>query len=226
MIDSTLGPAGATRATLEKLRSPSPRTQRIVRSAANGVGAFGAALFAKAGLQYFLATRSFNGAAFFAEQLWVVGAYVIRRPAATISARTGDWLLATGGTFGGVLLRPTGVHAKLAVTVGLDLQLAGLILGIASFVALGRSFGFAAADRGLQRRGPYRVVRHPIYASYFLLISGYVLQSFSWHNVLVMVSVLGCDLGRAQAEERLLRSCAPYDDYAAEVRWRLLPHVW
>lgn len=197
-----------------------------MRVAANGVGAVGAAFFARAGFERFLATHSLLGAVFFAEQLWVVGAYLIRRPAATLSARTGDWLLATGGTFGGVLLRPSGVHDHSAVIVGLDLQLAGLVLCISSFVALGRSFGFAAADRGLQRRGPYRVVRHPLYASYILLLSGYVLQCFTWRNVVVAVGVVGCDLGRARAEERLLRSCTGYDDYAADVRWRLVPFVW
>lgn len=40
-------------------------------------------------------------------------------------------------------------------------------------------FGFVAADRGLKTRGPYAVVRHPMYASYLLLQSGYVLRSLS-----------------------------------------------
>ena len=56
------------------------------------------------------ATHSLIGAVFLAEELWVVVAYLIRRPARVVSQRPVDWLLAFGGTFGGVLLRPTGAH--------------------------------------------------------------------------------------------------------------------
>ena len=85
------------------------------------------------------------------------------------------------------------------VVTGLGFQLVGLAICVASFFALGRSFGFAPADRGLRRRGPYSVVRHPIYASYFLLQLGYVLQSISVRNVLVMVFVCSCNVGRVLA---------------------------
>ena len=204
----------------------SERTRRLTRLLANLVGAGGATFFAWAGLQHYQRTHSFVGAAFFAEQLWIVVAYLVRRPAATVSPRAGDWLLAFGGTFGGVLLRPSGAHSHAGVVAGLDVQLLGLVICVVSFAALGRSFGFAAANRGLKQRGPYAIVRHPIYASYFLLLLGYVLQSFSWRNVVVMVFVCSCDVGRAFAEERFLTTSAHYAQYRYRVRWRLLPGVW
>lgn len=139
-------------------------TSRLLRIAANLVGAFGAVLFARAGLQHYLRTHSLIGAVFLAEQLWIVVAFLVRRPARAVSRRSGDWLLAFGGTFGGVLFRPEGAHPPWGVVAGLGLQTAGLALCVTSFFALGRSFGFAPADRGLKRRGPYAVVRHPIYA--------------------------------------------------------------
>jgi protein-S-isoprenylcysteine O-methyltransferase Ste14 len=156
----------------------------------------------------------------------VVVAYLVRRPASAVTARAGDWLLAFGGTFGGVLFRPSGVHPQWGVTAGLDLQVLGLGIWVLSFLYLGRSFGFAAADRGLKRRGPYSVVRHPIYASYIVLQLGYVLQSISVQNALVMVFVCGCDIGRALAEERLLSASTIYDEYCKKVRWRLIPGIW
>jgi protein-S-isoprenylcysteine O-methyltransferase Ste14 len=222
----SFGPAAlAPRTTW--LRTPrSERTRRLTRILANFVGAGGATFFAWAGLQHFQRTHSLVGAAFFAEQLWIVAAYLVRRPAATVSPRANDWLLAFGGTFGGVLFRPSGVHSHFGVVAGLDVQLLGLGLCVASFVALGRSFGFAAADRGLKQRGPYAVVRHPIYASYVLLLLGYVLQSFSLRNVVVMMFVCSCDVGRAFAEERFLTASARYAEYRSRVRWRLLPGVW
>ena len=199
---------------------------RVVRISINVIGAVGAAYFARATLQFYLQTHRLIGVAFLAEQTWVVVAYLIRRPATMVSRRSGDWFLAFAGTFGGVLLRPTGAHLRWGIDIGLGLQLVGLAICVVSFLALGRSFGFAAADRGLVSRGPYALVRHPIYASYFVLQSGYLLQSLSIRNALVMAMVTGCNLGRAWVEDRLLATNAHYGCYRARVRWRLLPGVW
>lgn len=204
----------------------STRRARVLRVSANLVGAVGAAYFARATLRFYLQTHRLIGAAFFAEQMWVVCAYLIRRPARAVSRRTGDWVLAFGGTFGGVLFRPVGTHPALGVHIGLVIQLLGLAICVVSFLALGRSFGFAAADRGLVQRGPYAVVRHPIYASYLLLQAGYVLQSISIWNGLVMAFVTVCNIGRARAEDRMLVTNECYADYRRRVRWRLVPGVW
>jgi protein-S-isoprenylcysteine O-methyltransferase Ste14 len=204
----------------------SSRTVPIVRIAANIIAAFGAALFAKAGLDYYLRTHSLIGGAFFAEEMWIVVAYLVRRPARVTSQRPVDWLLAFGGTFGGVLLRPDGAHPHWGVVAGFDVQMIGLVICVASFIALGRSFGFAAADRGLVQRGPYSLVRHPIYASYFFLQIGYLLQSLSLRNTLVVFFICSCNIGRAVVEERLLVSSGPYNDYRLRVPWRLVPGLW
>ena len=193
---------------------------------ANVVGAGGAALFARASLQAYFHTHRLIGVAFFAEQAWVAVAYLIRRPARVVSRRFTDWLLAFGGTFGGVLFRPVGAHPTWGVTSGLGLQLLGLSLFVVSFFSLGRSFGFAAADRGLVVRGPYAVIRHPVYACYFLLQVGYLLQSLSVRNALVVLFASGCNAGRAVCEERLLSTSEPYGDYRRRVRWRCVPFVW
>ena len=193
---------------------------------ANLVGAVGAAYFARASLQFYMRTHRLIGAAFLGEQMWVVIAYLIRRPARAVSRRLGDWLLAFGGTFGGVLFRPVGAHPQWGVNIGLGIQLLGLSICVASFLTLGRSFGFAAADRGLVSRGPYAVVRHPIYGSYLLLQSGYLLQSISVWNALVMLFVTSCNVGRALVEDRMLARREDYEAYRSQVRWRLLPGVW
>jgi protein-S-isoprenylcysteine O-methyltransferase Ste14 len=199
---------------------------RTVRVSANLVGAIGAAFFAKASLEFYLQTHRLIGAAFLGEQMWIVLAYLIRRPARAVSRRLDDWLLAFGGTFGGVLFRPVGAHPHWGVTAGLAVQLLGLCICVASFLTLGRSFGFAAADRGLVGRGPYAVIRHPIYASYLLLQAGYVLQSISVWNTMVMLFVTSCNVGRARAEERLLATNEDYGAYRIRVPWRLVPGVW
>jgi protein-S-isoprenylcysteine O-methyltransferase Ste14 len=74
--------------------------------------------------------------------------------------------------------------------------------------------------------GPYAVVRHPVYASYLLIQSGYLLQSISLRNILVMVLASGCNVGRALMEERLLTGSSAYEVYRHRVRWRLIPGLW
>jgi protein-S-isoprenylcysteine O-methyltransferase Ste14 len=192
----------------------------------NLAGAAGAAWFAQAGIAYFLQTHRLIGGLFCIEQIWFVGAFLIRRPARVVSQNLASWLLAAAGTFGGLLLRPTGVHALWAVRVGFVLQLAGLLLVIGSLIALGRSFGFVAADRGVVTRGPYAVVRHPIYAAYLLIQVGYVAQAVSWRNIAVVMCVTACNIGRIIAEERVLSGSSGYLSYRQVVRFRFVPGLW
>ncbi len=106
------------------------------------------------------------------------------------------------------------------------LQLAGLILVIGSLAALGRSFGFVAADRGVVTRGPYAVVRHPVYASYLLIQGGYVVQAASWRNLVVLIFAMACNIGRIIAEEKVLSGSPAYRAYRQRVRFRILPGLW
>src|SRR5215472_1671631 len=199
---------------------------RLIRLSVNLLGATLAALFARASLLYYLQTHRLIGAVFFVEQAWFVVAFLARRPPRASSRRLWAWLLAAGGTFGGLLFRPQGSNPQWGVTGGLVLQLLGLVLVLVSLAALGRSFGFVAADRGLVTRGPYRVVRHPIYASYILIQFGYLIQAQSLRNLLVLLFATGCNIGRCLAEEQVLTDTSDYQEYRARVRWRLVPGMW
>jgi protein-S-isoprenylcysteine O-methyltransferase Ste14 len=65
-----------------------------------------------------------------------------------------------------------------------------------------------------------------VYASYLLIQSGYLLQSVSLRNAIVIVLATGCNVGRVLAEERLLARSGEYEGYRDRVRWRLVPGVW
>jgi protein-S-isoprenylcysteine O-methyltransferase Ste14 len=203
-----------------------PRSQLVVRVSLNIIGAAGAAYFAYVTLSAYFQTHRPIGLLFFAQQAVVVVAYLVRRPASAVTLRFGDWLLAFGGTFSPVLLRPDGAHSQWGQSTGLALQLVGVIIALWSLTTLGRSFGFAAADRGLVSAGPYAIVRHPIYSSYVFLLAGYLFQSFSLRNVLVALVSIGCDIGRIRAEERVLAHNPGHPAYCRRVRWRMLPGVW
>ena len=75
--------------------------------------------------------------------------------------------------------------------------------------------------------GPYRIVRHPMYVGAILYMMGMPLLLGSWLGLLVLPLILGALLLRISIEEAALRQGLPgYGDYAARVRYRLVPGVW
>ncbi len=52
------------------------------------------------------------------------------------------------------------------------------------------------------------------------------MQSVSLRNAVVVTFAMSCNVGRIYAEERLLAGAGGYQEYARQVRWRLLPGVW
>jgi protein-S-isoprenylcysteine O-methyltransferase Ste14 len=203
-----------------------PRWQLILRVGANVVGAASAAVFAYSSLHFYLQSHRPIGIVFSVQQTLVAVAYLIRRPARRVTRRLDDWCLAFAGTFIGVLMRPDGEHPAWGIWAGTVLQLVGVAVVLACILTLGRSFGFAAADRGVVTRGAYTVVRHPMYACYLLLESGYLLQSLSVRNAAIVVIGTLCNGGRALAEERLLATNRDYLAYRRRVRRRVVPGVW
>ena len=75
--------------------------------------------------------------------------------------------------------------------------------------------------------GPYAFVRHPMYTSTIFLLIGLPLLLGSWTGLaLSLVFILGV-AWRAVHEEGALRDeLQGYSDYAARVRYRLIPHLW
>jgi protein-S-isoprenylcysteine O-methyltransferase Ste14 len=75
--------------------------------------------------------------------------------------------------------------------------------------------------------GPYRYVRHPMYASMFLFFPAAALLLGSWWGLLLCVVLLGLLVWRIPLEERMLENgLAGYEEYARKVRYRLIPRVW
>lgn len=82
-------------------------------------------------------------------------------------------------------------------------------------------------DHRVVDTGPYRWIRHPMYAGMLLSMTGTVLILGSgW--ALLPLSVASCALvARTALEDRMLRRDLPgYEDYARRTRSRLVPGVW
>ena len=82
-------------------------------------------------------------------------------------------------------------------------------------------------NHGVVTGGPYRFVRHPMYAGALLYFLGAPLLLGSW-CAFVLFPVLAIALGmRAIGQERMLRSrLTDYDIYMRRVRYRFIPYVW
>jgi protein-S-isoprenylcysteine O-methyltransferase Ste14 len=85
----------------------------------------------------------------------------------------------------------------------------------------------AARGHRVITEGPYRIVRHPMYAGGSIYLLGTPLLLGSWWGVIaVPLLVAGLAL-RAIGEERMLRrELSGYDEYARRVRFRLVPGIW
>ncbi len=75
--------------------------------------------------------------------------------------------------------------------------------------------------------GPYRIVRHPMYASSLVYMFGMPLLLGSWMGLAALPLIILFLAVRIFIEERALHEGLPgYDDYVARVRYRLVPYIW
>ena len=75
--------------------------------------------------------------------------------------------------------------------------------------------------------GPYATVRHPMYAGAVAFFVGTPLLLGSWWCLAVTPALIVLLSVRALLEERTLADELPgYRDYAARVRYRLVPGIW
>ena len=141
-----------------------------------------------------------------------------RSPVGVIVALVSQLAVIAVGLFGA---RTDGGAAVIASDV---LLIAGLAFAIGSVAVLGRCFGVLPDVRGLVTRGPYRLVRHPLYLGELTAVLGVVLGSREplWAGLTWLVCV-GLQLARTGYEERNIRAEFPeYDEYAARTK-RLIP---
>jgi protein-S-isoprenylcysteine O-methyltransferase Ste14 len=155
----------------------------------------------------------------------VVAFMILRRRPTMVTTRPWDWFIALMGTASPMLVAPGG-QSLTSPAVGVALIFAGLGLSVWATLSLRRSFGLAAANRGVVQSGAYGVVRHPIYAGYLLGDVGFLLMNPTARNFGLYLLALGLAVARIQAEEKLLRADPVYAAFMARVRYRLVPWLY
>jgi protein-S-isoprenylcysteine O-methyltransferase Ste14 len=149
--------------------------------------------------------------------------FLFRSTPKTVSLEVFDWLVAIGGTFAVLFFRPGGVVLWQGGEV---MVLLGVLIQITALCSLNRSFAIVPALRNVKRQGLYSIIRHPMYASYLVLFTGYLLFNATWLNFLLYVFALIFLFLRIEQEEKHLSQDAGYRSYKERVRFRLIPFVY
>jgi protein-S-isoprenylcysteine O-methyltransferase Ste14 len=153
---------------------------------------------------------------------------LLRRKTEDVSERPVDWALALVATSAPLLVAPSTSpgHSLVPPAAAAAVFLMGILVQVHAKVVLGRSFGCVPANRGVRLAGPYRFVRHPMYAGYMLSHAAFLAMNPSWWNVALYVACDGLQIPRLLAEERLLSRDEAYRRYASTVPHRLIPGVF
>ena len=137
-----------------------------------------------------------------------------------------DWLLAFAGANAPLLAVSVGPGELIPQAICSLVILTGLLVQISAKLVLWRSFGIVAAVREIKVAGPYRFVRHPMYAGYTIAHIGFLLAFPSVVNLIVYSAALLVQCARLLREEQLLNTSEAYRKYTQRVRYRLLPGVF
>ncbi len=180
-------------------------------------------VFAWFNLKAFIMTGVFAFLLFFLSESLQALFFMLRKDPKTVAVDPFAWAAALGGTFALLNLRPGGEiiwqGGQMLVTIGFSLQILALL-------SLNTSFAIAPANRGIKTDFGYRLVRHPIYATYFISTAGYFLFNASMANIGWIGLFLVLTLLRINEEEKHLSQDNAYRAYMQKVKYRLIPFVY
>jgi protein-S-isoprenylcysteine O-methyltransferase Ste14 len=174
----------------------------------------------------FLRTGRVTGLLLVAGESLVVVLTIARRRARLVDRSAVTAVITTLALAAPPLLRAATVAPLAPDVVTAMISAAGLVLVVVGKLALGRSFGVAPANRGVVCRGPYTMVRHPIYTGYLLTHVAFLAANPTPWNVAVLVVGDVALVLRALLEERVLSTDVEYQRYCLRVGWHLVPGVY
>jgi protein-S-isoprenylcysteine O-methyltransferase Ste14 len=174
----------------------------------------------------FMRTGHVTGLLLLAGESLVVILTVIRRKASLVDRSIAAAVITTISVAGPVLMRASQTASLVPDVATATISALGLMLVVVGKISLGRSFGLVPANRGVVVRGPYTVVRHPIYTGYVITHAAFLMANPSPWNVSVILIADAALILRALMEERVLSNDAEYQGYCRRVGWHLVPGVF
>lgn len=153
--------------------------------------------------------------------------FTLFRSLGKMSQNATDWILAILGTYAAQIVSTHASNTHFApIAFCFILSFTGILLSLSAKICLGRSFAIVAAVRIVKTYGPYRIIRHPMYAGYMLTSIGFVLYNFSLWNICAISSAWLVQILRIRAEEKILSTDPQWLLWSKQVRWKLLPFVY
>jgi protein-S-isoprenylcysteine O-methyltransferase Ste14 len=177
-------------------------------------------------LQDFLRTGRITGLLLLVSEALVIVLTVIRRPAHIVDRSVRAAMVTAISVVGPPLLLPSDAGGLVPDVVTAAASALGLAFVVLGKLTLGRSFGLVPANRGVVIRGPYAVVRHPIYSGYLITHLAFLIAHPSFWNAVVVGIADTALVLRALIEERVLNGDAEYQAYCRRVEWHLVPGVF
>ncbi|MHB1317776.1 MAG: methyltransferase family protein [Anaerolineae bacterium] len=146
--------------------------------------------------------------------LLVVYLFLARRPISGARSQPLGILAAFLGTFVPPFAGLFSVTRPSLALAGALISTLGMVWSLAALLSLGRCLGILPEARGLVTRGPYALVRHPLYLGHIVTTLGLVLPALSVTAALFWLGTVALQLWRAHYEERALAAAfAEYDHY-------------
>lgn len=180
--------------------------------------------FAYIHLSAFVTTYRFSSLLLVVFEALIIFCLLFRSLPKDVSFSLYDWSIALGGTLAPLLLRPAPImHDHIIWQI---IQAGGIFISCIGLLSLNKSWGIVAANRGIKTTGLFGHVRHPVYAGYFISLTGFVLQNITLLNAIMWLFFAMFSLLRMQAEEKFLSKDPAYAAYMKSVKWRILPRIW
>jgi protein-S-isoprenylcysteine O-methyltransferase Ste14 len=154
--------------------------------------------------------------------------FAIRRPPKLYSTGFYARFVALAGTWVsvGILQLPPQQLSSLGFFTSVLLTIVGMTFATCSVLALARSMSIMPEARRLVTRGPYSLVRHPLYLGEMVATAGLAIQYLMPWALVVLAAHCLFQFERMKNEERVLMKAFPeYKDYMARTA-RLLPSIY
>jgi protein-S-isoprenylcysteine O-methyltransferase Ste14 len=174
----------------------------------------------------FMRTGHLTGLLLLVGESLVVVLTIIRRRAIAVDRSAAAAIMTSVSLVGPVLMRATSTPALMSDQMTALLSAIGLVLVVLGKMTLGRSFGVVPANRGVVVRGPYNLVRHPIYTGYLITHAAFLMAHPAPWNLSIVLVADSALIVRALMEERVLSADASYRQYCQRVGWHLVPGVF
>jgi protein-S-isoprenylcysteine O-methyltransferase Ste14 len=174
----------------------------------------------------FMRTGRLTGLLLLVSESLVVVLTLMRRRASFVNRSLAAGVVTLVSVLGPPILRPVDATSLAPDVLTTILSAIGLAIVVVGKASLGRSFGLVPANRGVVVRGPYTLVRHPIYSGYLLTHVAFLVQYPSAWNAVVLVIADIALVARALMEERVLSADEAYQGYCQRVGWHLVPGVF